>query len=413
MDWLAVTLLTLALLWCLWRWLPGRKFRGNLIRLHQWPSWRRVYADQKFGRRLDSAIKLPPRERLEALENLVREGIPCGLNQRRPAAEITATGIPEALPRIAGMLDGWEHGSEVLNGVRMAVERGEATEEYRVRVFQMLVPWLDNSTRHLIGREKLPRVLLLLDEEWAKQVLTSPEILHTGHPAFAEVLAALREHGIPVPCQMLEEAAKQLKLEIDDYAKGREYLESLSTLLEQGSSEAARALHELALARRGDSLSNAAAELLIEHLQLPHPRDEILSVADREGESGLSAVERTVWLADMFYEYPVSCAGVDGYFAREESNRWKEAAAALDVIGAGAHAARLRDLAALFGPNGPAHAAEERQIQMDSMKPPYEEQAAAVIARHPSVRDDVFLMELLHLIAHAKPRPGGNGSVPG
>jgi Domain of unknown function (DUF4375) len=362
-----------------------------------------VYTDQKFGRRLDAVIKLPAKERLEALERIVREGIPGGLNQTRPAAEIAATGIPEALPWIANMLEGWEHGSDALNGVRMAVERGEATEEYRVRVFQMLVPWLD-SPQFLIGREKLPRVLLLLDKDWAIQILTDPESLRPGGPGFAEVLAALREQGIPVPLRMLEDAAKLLKPEIEDFAKGREYFETLQSLLEQGSTEAQRALHELAMARRDDSLSNSAAEALIEHLEIPHPRGSILDTADREGEHALSPVERTVWLADMYYEYPVSCDGIESYFQRGEADRWSEAAQALDAIGAGAHAARLRDLAALFGPQGPALSVEGRQAQLDSMSPPFEEQVAAVLARHPSVGDDVFLMELLYLIAQGKPR---------
>lgn len=412
MEWLTITLLMLALLGCLWRWLPVWKFHGNVIRLHQWPSWRKVYTDQKFGQKLDSALKLPPKERLEVLEKLVREGIPGGLNQWRPAAEIAATGIPEALPRITAMLDGWDHGSQVLNGVRMAIERGEATEEYRVRVFQRLVPWLDSPSRNLIGREKLPRVLLLLDKDWARQVLTAPETLHPGHPAFAETLAALRERGIPVPRPVLEDAVKLLKPEIEDFGKGREYLESLGSLLVEGSEEAQHLLHELALARRDDTLSSSAAELLIEHLDLPHPRGTILDTVDHDGEQALSPIERTVWLADMFYEYPVSCDGVDCYFRRTEADRWKDAVEALNTIGAGEHAARLRDLAALFGPDGPAPTLDARAPQINAMNPPYEEQAEAVIARHTSVRDDAFLLGLLYIIACAEPQSQEHEAVP-
>lgn len=412
MEWLLIGLLTAALLWCLWRWLPVWKFHDNVIRLHQWPSWRKVYADQKYGQKLDAALKLPPKPRLDVIEKLIHEGIPSGLSQMRLAAEIAATGIPEALPRIAAMLDGWEHRSKVLNGVCLAVERGDATEEYRVRVFQMLVPWLDSPRQNLIGLEKLPRALLLLDKTWARQVLTDPETLQPGHPAFAATLAALREHGIPVPRAVLEDAVKLLKPEIDDYAKGREYLESLGSLLEEGSDEAQHLLHELAKARRGDTLSSAAAEMLIEHFDLPHPRGSILDTSWHEGEKGLSQVERTVWLADQFYEYPVSCVGVDLYFHREEADRWAEAAEALDTIGAREHGTRLRDLAALFGPDGPAATVDARQVQIDSMNPPYEEQVEAVITRHTSVRDDAFLLGLLYLIAHAEPGPETNASAP-
>ena len=90
----------------------------------------------------------------------------------------------------------------------------------------------------------------------------------------------------------------------------------------------------------------------------------------------------------------------------------KAAAEALDTIGAREHGTRLRDLAALFGPDGPAATVDARQVQIDSMNPPYEEQVEAVITRHTSVRDDAFLLGLLYLIAHAAPGPETNASAP-
>ena len=389
-----VAVLTLAALWCIWRYFPVWRFNGEVIRLHQWPSWRLVYNQEKLRHGIDAAMRLHGLARLEALIALV-PGSSGRVETWRLSSEIVATGLPEALPWADLMLDQWGQGDQVLKGVRLALKRKLATEDFRMKIFQRLVPWLTADESRC---KALPETLLLLDPDWALRVLTQSDVLTPKSPIFKSVCEALRKHGHQFSADQYRDWMRYLEGFPDDYSKTQSYLEILKAAMIHDRADTEKRLWVM-IRRKDGWCARQAAEFLLESHGQPLPRDKILTQVERDGPASLSDVHRTVWLVDMGYVYPViECAGLADYFERDEADRWPEVIEALRLVGANHNADMLQAAAALFGPNGPSLNKTERHQQQISMGSQFPDLVEKLVENHPAGKEDVDLLILIYLL---------------
>ena len=387
-------LLTLAAIWGIWRFFPVWRYNGETIRLHQWSSWRLVYKNEKLRRAIDATMHLKSAERLKALTALV-ENNPGGLEGWRLATEIVATGVPEALPWVDQMLENWQHGSHVLNGVHWAVKRNQATEEFRIKVFQKLVPWL---TVEGYSRDRLPETLLELDEEWALRVLTDSDVVTPKLDIFKSVTEALRKHGHAFTIEQIRRWLPDLENSGQDALKERGYLEILKVYIQLDEADAELRLKELVY-RKECTVSYAAAEFLLEYHNQPMPRGRILTQVERHGPESLSPVHRIAWLVDMGYIYPViHCDGLAYYFQRDEADRWPEVVEALRVVGAYHHAELLSVAAKLFGPAGPSLNMDERVKQFEMMGEGFPDRLRELEEKSSRIGEELEVLLLIYLL---------------
>jgi len=219
--------IAIAVLWCIWRYFPVWRYNGEVIRLYQWPSWRLVYKKAKLRHGIDAAIRLHGLARLEALTALA-PGNFGGIEGWRLSTEIVATGLLEALPWADLMLEHWVQGDQVLKGVRLALKRKLATEEFRIKMFQRLAPWLTADESRC---KALPEILLLLDAEWALRVLTQSDVLTPKSSIFKPVCEALLKHGHQISADQYRDWMRYLEGFPEDYSKTQSYLEILKAAM--------------------------------------------------------------------------------------------------------------------------------------------------------------------------------------
>ncbi len=128
------------------------------------------------------------------------------------------------------------------------------------------------------------------------------------------------------------------------------------------------------------------------------PRDHQTRV-EREGLPSLSVVQRTAWLADAGYVYPViECDSLAYYFERDEADRWPEVVAALRLVGANKPADLLLAVANLFGPAGPSLNRDDRIHQLSALGPNLPDLVEKLAEGHPAGNEEVDLLILIYLL---------------
>ncbi len=292
---------------------------------------------------------------------------------------IVATGVSEATSHFQRILQTLHGATYLTSGIREALQSNSAEDDYKVKAFQFLVDGLDHQEFLGVCQEKLPRLLLQLDQAWATRLLRSPEYLNPAHKLFCETLEALSEAGELPP---REEIAKWLI-----HYQGRELnrSEGLAFI------EVLKALHphDHALAEqllgnemRGETaLAEEAAQALLQIYDLPHPRFSLNDLENKVGIAALNPAERTVRLVDH-YNYLMNHTYLHELGSDERGDQMKEMSDALQEVGACNHSIRLAAYMALFGPEGPPSTPADRMAIIEKAGSSWESAVEKITAQH-------------------------------
>lgn len=351
-----IVLILAVLCWVAWNWLPVGNLHGRTIVLRERfnPNTRLHLKLEQARKELELCRNLPPDERLKALVALEerRGDVFLGGDEIRRA--IVATGRDECLPIIRRWLEANPYhgqGAVMGGGVEMALQSGTAEEHFKVQIFQMILPGLDERDGwSSVYAEKIPGLLLDLDQAWGERVLRSPEYLNPDYKRFRVVVEQFNSRGILIPRALLESWLPRWDAEELGYLDG---ITCMTVLRAMAGYDAAIAEGGLSRIVASNSEAGAlAAEALLELRKLPHPRFHIWDKEEKLGRAALSPFERTVWLVDL-YNYGIDCGGLATFEHDEKGDHLPEMIAALRTVGSHYNADRLEAFCKLFGPGGP------------------------------------------------------------
>jgi hypothetical protein len=321
--------------------------------------------------------------------------------------EIAATGQEQAVPLLEARLTDLLSTAPIANGVRRALDDGNATVLFKEQVFDVLVTSARNKeTSQLLvipGLPGIPELLLRLDRSRAVAFLTGPGLPNLDDDDFAVTLGDLTSEGIELPRsvieQWLEGAEERLRRSV---AEGRKSI-AMAEALALRDPERAMELLEVWLGGNY-SVSGEAGELLLSMKGLPHP---VFSFSDQVEElawEDLSETWRNTWLATHL-RYRLSARGWDGLIDFDDEGRLLLLPAGLRTMGAPQCAESVERFFALFGEEGIARTEREREEQIDRMGRESWDARVAAIAHSAGEREDLFAVVLRYMIKHADEFP--------
>ncbi|QIF00261.1 hypothetical protein [Roseimicrobium sp. ORNL1] len=353
------------------------------------------------NRRLAPIKALPAKQRLDALLRLEESHGNVFLTGDTIRMEIVATGISEAVPHIKALLSlPMEGRRAICSGVTMALERLAAEEDYRVKVFALLVPYLDYKGEYShspVAVEQLPELLLRLDVQWADRVLRMPEYLSPDFEHFINVLEALNDHRRTVDKDKLEQWLRELDSDNFGYGEGRTYIELARAMSVHDCDVADETLGRMVA--QGVEVSVLAAENLLSLRNLPHPRFTLSDRVDKSGLESLSHEERTVWLVDR-YNYAMSVGVTTQLDDDDFVPLISSIITALREVDAPKAAIRLTRLAELYWPEGPSPGRDPVSRLIEAHGDDWHELVDAIVEEHQPL-EDTSLLALTYELKHA------------
>lgn len=349
---------------------------------------------------LENCKALPPRERFSALlkvEDRFGDVFLAGDDIR---LAIVATGVSEAVPWIKLLAQTPVLGRRsVTGGIAAALASGEAEEDYKVQMFQLLVDHLQHMRFSCteLRTAAIPDLLLQLDRDWAVRVLNHPEYLTPGYAHFFELLEALERHEVAVEHSSLLQWLPQYRDQTLNCTTGRIYTKILELLHGYEPEKAEQLLTQVMNTQPEAAVT--AAEALLHLRDLPHPRFTLDDWCSKAGLDALSQAEQTAWLVDQ-YNYRMSCGGLDALEYNVEDGHLPLMHEALLKIGAVRAAARLREYMALYGPEGPAFTEAARAQQIAAQGEAWGSAREAIVQKYPDL-EATELLVLQYELDHA------------
>jgi hypothetical protein len=410
-PWLALVILGLLVIGVvLWRFLPVGKLYGRTIRLHEWHHWRHNLRWDKIDRHLGVAKSLPSENRLQPLTKLAFKHFrePLGKGDSI-VEEIGALGTEESLPLITNLLrDAPDISAKpLLRGLQSACQNANVSTKWRNTLFEALAAHVDEP--EWPGRNgyfnHYFEVLLALDGARAMELFCTPARMNPDQPDLKGLLRAINSTESVIPRPLIQSLLTSGVGEALPDGTTSPALEVLEAWAAHDPAESKAELWKIIHA--GGDKAVEAAESLLGLEDLPHPRFAIDARVARLSLGGVGAKERTVWLVDRCYIYPLSCSPLITFFEEDYADCFEAIIAALQTIGALKHAGWLAEAGALFGKDGPGRSPQERALQMAAMLHSASERFQAFEDEKPTIHEDVKLLNLIYVLDHASEFPRG------
>ncbi len=365
-------LIAVGIVVAVWIYLPLLKLGGRRVPLKHWwgfrPSQRIIAKWEREEVALDAIRKLSAQERLAKLVAMDEEiGYAFGTS-RDIVKEVAATGQDESIPLIKDILDD-PHAPlyMIVSGAKTALEKGDAQPDYKVKLFQLLLPFTDQrgTRRAEVGSDKVPDLLLRLDRGWASRVLRAPDCLTLENKMFRYILNALNDHGVRVPKEQLVQWLSEVS-----HPEHKEYLDGLISIelartMYFYDKEVARRHWEAWFDYRDDIVPLCAGDYLLQMAGLHRPDVQLTNKKNAVGFDGFNRYEKTAWLVIEFDQSTYE--GQLGQLEFLERDYLQLLPSALTEVGASRTAKLVEQYWALYGDAGPAAGEKERKKQIKAM----------------------------------------------
>ncbi len=388
-----------AVLWIAWRWLPVGKVHGRKITPSDLTD-SNVKLQLQMSR-AESAVsecnKLPPRDRLPKLLETEKRFGDVFIAGDHIRQAIMATGVGEAVPHFRRILNGHHGAGSVIQGISGALA-GHIEDDYRVQTFKFLVDGLKGKDMFGSSSERIPGLLLELDEAWAAPILREICEREPDHYLFLQIFAELDARGLPVDPAVAE---KMLSGNESAPLPGDEATRQIVAAKSLHGEDSVRAEGILEqIMKSQPEVAGDAAEALLEIRDLPHPRFLLDDLQNEKGFDVLSDAEKAVWLVDRCGYY----LGMDYLYRFDEEvegDRLQEMQHALARVGATKTAAKLEAYMELYGPDGPPSTVAEREKIAEAKGEEWGQSVSALKEIHNSW-EDVTALAMQYELRHAE-----------
>ncbi len=267
----------------------------------------------------------------------------------------------------------------VFIGLRHAINENRVTPEVRRSLAKRLASAIPEETGFFISETHPAALLLDLDFNTAKALLTSPSILDSSNPSASKIIKILDGKSIPIPEDLLLKLLHSTDQPPPDHQAASLRGELLKAMAGMGHPDAeARILHTLAnkpspdnspkMAKVSETLRELAGEALCIALGIRDPIDRAFRFVDKARSGGRvvpSPLLNVMVVAELDAE--IKNGGLNQYFFNSSGNSAALTAPALQEIGAPSRSEIMRAACALFGPEGPSLQREGRFRQLEAM----------------------------------------------
>lgn len=309
----------------LWRFLPVGKLYGRTIRLHEWHRWRHNLRWEKIDRQLAAAKGLPPGNRLVPLAKLAYKHSEEPLGKGDSIIEeIGALGTDESLPLITDLLRVTPEISAkpLLRGLQSACLNANVSPKWRNTLLEALAAYVDEP--EWPGRnsyfDHYYEVLLALDGARAMELLCTPARMNPDRPDLKGLLRAINITKNVIPRPLIRSVMTSGVGEALPDGTTSPALEVMEAWAAHDPAESKAELWKVIHA--GGDKAVEAAETLLGLEDLPHPRFAVDDRVESLGFDVVSEREKTVWLVDNCYIYPLSCNPLIVFFQEKYADHF-------------------------------------------------------------------------------------------
>lgn len=337
---------------------------------------------------------LPAKERFTALVELPIKGSNTDGVKALVDQAIVKTGQSGAIPYAEGLMK--TRPGLVMPAVEHAVQKKDATEEFRAAMIKLLAPYLNGKEGFSVSSGGLVSLLAKLNPVETERLLVTPEYLSASSPSVLAVLELLNQRNRQAPRPLVEELLRTQWSEKFDRSNSSLYIEAAKALYLHDS--AAGEKHLRAVILQNNRISKVAADALLERRKFPRLRygaDVRMTKAKLET---LGKVEQTAWLADHYNDV-MMLGGLVKMDDEDDAPLAPGMIEALKHIGAPKAAARLQEFATMFWPDGAEAGKRGTPHMIATYGENWKTRVEAIIAKYPDLENTV-LLGLDYLLAH-------------